>query len=167
MLDIYTLGEEVLREQSEPVTKFDDALRILVDAMADALDEADGVGLAAPQVGVQKRIFLVDTRKGDGLHVFINPEILETSLDQGAYEEGCLSIPGVYHDVIRPLGVTIQAQDIHGKAFVVKADGLLARAIQHEYDHLNGVLFIDHLSEEDRTQVIKAYEKRQKVRRRH
>ncbi|MGD9926910.1 MAG: peptide deformylase [Sphaerochaeta sp.] len=165
MLDIYTLGEEVLREKCQKVTEFDNALRILVDAMFDTMDEADGVGLAAPQVGVTKRLFVIHIR-GEEKRAYINPQIIETSIETSTDEEGCLSIPGVWHDVQRPARVTVQAQDVEGKVFQVKADGLLARALQHENDHLNGVLFIDRLSDEEREKMIQAYEKRNKSQRR-
>ena len=163
MLDIYTLGDDVLRTPTEEVTVFDSALRMLVDAMFDTLVEADGVGLAGPQVGVSKRIFVVDLRKGEGSkYVFINPVITETSVEEGVYEEGCLSIPGLYHDVVRPLKVKVQAQDADGKYFNVDADGLLARVIQHENDHLYGKLYIDHLDEKEKEKLEKLHFKRQK-----
>ncbi|MGE4584777.1 MAG: peptide deformylase [Sphaerochaeta sp.] len=164
MLDIYTLGEEVLTEKCQPITKFDSGLRVLVDAMFETLTEADGVGLAAPQVGVGSRLFVINIQ-GKERRAYVNPQILETSIETETAEEGCLSIPGVWHDVQRPARVTVQAQDLEGKAFTVKAEGLLARAIQHEYDHLNGVLFIDRLDEEERGKMVKAYEKRTKGRR--
>ena len=162
MLDVYTLGEEVLREKAERVTVFDNALAIFVDAMFETMGESDGIGLAAPQVGVPSRLFVVDTRKPGERLVCINPEIIETSEDQGVYEEGCLSIPGVYHDIIRPLRITMQAQDITGKPFITRAEGLLARVMQHEYDHLNGVLFIDRMEEKEREALVAAYERRKK-----
>jgi len=161
MLDIYTLGDEVLTEKCQPVTKFDDALKILVDAMFETMAEADGVGLAAPQVGVNSRLFVIHIQ-GQEKRAYINPQIIETSIETDTAEEGCLSIPGVWHDVQRPARVTIQAQDTEGKVFTVKAEGLLARAIQHENDHLNGVLFIDRLDDEEREKMVKAYEKRTK-----
>lgn len=161
MLDIYKLGEDVLRTKCEKVTKFDDALRILVDAMYDTLEEADGIGLAGPQIGVEQRMFIVSLSDGTR-KAFINPEILETSVETCPYEEGCLSIPGVYHDVIRPKEVKVYAQDEFGKAFTLNATGLLARVIQHEYDHLDGKLFIDRLSEEDREKVVGQYNKKAK-----
>lgn len=164
MLDIYTLGEEVLREKAANVTVFDNALAIFVDAMFDTMEEADGIGLAAPQVGVTKRLFVVDTRRPGEKLVFINPEIIGTSEQQGLHEEGCLSIPGMYYDILRPLEVTMQAQDIEGKSFVTRASGLLARVIQHEYDHLNGVLFIDRMDEEAREKLVVSYQKRNKRR---
>ena len=120
MLDIYTLGDDVLREECKDITEFGDAIRMLADAMIDTLDEADGVGLAGPQVGVSQNIFVVHIR-GEKPLVFINPVITETSIETGVYEEGCLSIPGVYHDVTRPMAVTIQAQDVNGKHFTIKA----------------------------------------------
>ena len=160
MLDICKLGEEVLREPTENITVFDSALTLLVDAMFDTMIEADGVGLAAPQVGISKRLFVVDTRRDGERIAFINPEIIETSDDSVPYEEGCLSIPGVYHDVMRPSRVTINAQDVKGKHFTIHAEGLLARAIQHENDHLHGKLFIDRLDEKEREKLVAQYEKK-------
>ncbi len=165
MLDICVLGDELLREECSDITEFDDALRMLADAMVETLDEADGVGLAGPQIGVPKKIFAIHLR-GEEPIIFINPSIVATSIEEGPYEEGCLSIPGVFHDVIRPLRVTIQAQDVSGKAFTIEADGLLARAIQHENDHLHGKLYIDHLDEKEREKVVRAYEKKNRMRRR-
>ncbi len=167
MLDIYTLDDEVLRQDTEKVTVFDPALSCLVDAMFDTLEQADGVGLAAPQVGISKKIFIVDLRKGDeGKYVFINPEIIQMSIEEGPYEEGCLSIPGFYREVIRPLCVTIQAQDVRGKHFTLDASGLLARVIQHENDHLNKILFIDHLSAEEKERIEKAFRKKNRKKKR-
>ena len=154
MLDIYTYGDEVLREECSDITEFDDSVRMLADAMIDTLDEADGVGLAGPQVGVPKKLFVVHIR-GEEPIVFINPSITETSIETGVYEEGCLSIPGVYHDVIRPVKVTIQAQDVKGKPFTINAD-----------DHLHGKLYIDHLDERERDKVIRSYEKKNRMRKR-
>jgi peptide deformylase len=153
-----------LREKAEKITVFDNALAIFVDAMFETMAESDGVGLAAPQVGVPSRLFVVDTRNPGEKMVFINPEIIETSQEQGVYEEGCLSIPGMYHDVIRPLKISIQAQDIKGKPFVLHAEGMLARVIQHENDHLNGVLFIDRIEEVEREKLVASYKRRQKRR---
>ena len=163
MLDIITLGDDVLRTECSDIKEFDSALRMLVDAMYDTLEEAAGVGLAGPQVGVSEKLFVVHIPGGEKL-AFINPEIVETSIEEGPYEEGCLSIPGVYHDVIRPLKVTVQAQDVNGKPFTVKADGLLARVIQHENDHLHGKLYIDHLSDKEKEKMIRIYEKKNKKR---
>ena len=149
MLDIMKLGEEVLREKCTPVTEFDDGLRILIQAMYETMEEADGIGLAAPQVGVDKRFFVVGLPDGTKKE-FINPQITGTSVETSPYEEGCLSLPNVYHEVIRPSKVIVSAQDMNGNPFTLKASGLMARVIQHEYDHLDGVLFIDHLSDEEK-----------------
>jgi len=165
MLDIMKLGDEVLREKCKPVTEFDDALRILIQAMYETMEEANGIGLAAPQVGVDKRFFVVGLPDGTKKE-FINPRITGTSVETSPYEEGCLSLPEVYHEVIRPSKVIIEAQDMNGNPFTLKASGLMARVIQHEYDHLDGVLFIDHLSEEEKGKVVRAYEKKSR-RRRH
>ena len=161
ILEIVKIGEEVLREKCTPVKEFDSSFRMLTEAMLEELIEADGVGLAAPQVGISQRFFVVDIRDGKK-YVFANPEIVETSIEEGPYEEGCLSIPGVYHDVVRPLKIKVQARDENGKLFNLSADGLLARVIQHEYDHLEGKLFVDHLNPEEREKLLKAYEKKQK-----
>lgn len=170
MLDIYTLGDEVLKTKCQKVTKFDHSLELLEQAMYETLAEADGVGLAGPQVGVEQRIFVVEVPEERIKMTFINPEIIETSVEVGPYNEGCLSIPGLSHEVIRPKEVTVYAQDAHGKAFTIHADGLFARVIQHENDHLDGKLYIDRLSEEDRAHMIAMYERRnserKKVRRR-
>ena len=159
MLDIMKIGEEVLREKCTPVTEFDDGLRILIQAMYETMEEADGIGLAAPQVGVDKRFFVVGLPDGTKKE-FINPQITGTSVETSPYEEGCLSLPNVYHEVIRPSKVIVSAQDMNGNPFTLKASGLMARVIQHEYDHLDGVLFIDHLSEEEKSKVVRAYEKK-------
>ncbi len=163
MLDIYTLGEEILKERCKPVKTFDSALRILIDAMFTTMEEAQGVGLAAPQVGVDQRFFIVNI-PDFGKKVFVNPQITATSVEEECAEEGCLSIPGLWHEVRRPAEITVQAQDEWGKAFTLSADGLLARAIQHENDHLNGVLFIDRLDAEDKEKMERAWQKRAKRR---
>ncbi len=165
MLEIVTIGEDILREKAKPVTSFGSELKLLVDAMFESMDDDDGIGLAAPQIAVGKRIFVTHP-KDDEPRVFINPEIVETSQEVVAYEEGCLSVPGVYSEVVRPSGITIQAQDLQGKAFVLKASGMLARVIQHEYDHLNGVLFVDRIPEDRRERLLKAYEKKHRPRKR-
>ena len=164
MLDIIQLGDEILREKCTEVTKFDDSLRMLVEAMIETMDEADGVGLAGPQVGVTERLFVVHVPK-EAPMAFINPIITGTTLETGVYEEGCLSIPGMFHDVVRPLGVTVQAQDVTGKIFRIKATGLLARIIQHENDHLDGTMFIDHLTESEKNKIIRGFERRNLLKR--
>ena len=154
----------MLREECKDIKVFDSALKMLAEAMIDTLGEADGVGLAGPQVGIPEKIFVVSIPEEEPL-VFINPEIIETSIETCPYEEGCLSIPGMYHEVIRPRRIRIQAFDADGKAFTLDADGLLARAIQHENDHLHGKLYIDYLPEGEREKLLRLYEKKSKARR--
>ncbi|ADK80781.1 peptide deformylase [Sediminispirochaeta smaragdinae] len=158
-MKILTLGNELLRERTATVAEVDESIRRLADDMIVTMHEDDGVGLAAPQIGVLKRLFVCHVR-GDVPRVFINPEIIGTSQEQVRYEEGCLSIPGIYADVLRPESIQVQAIDENGKAFKLAAEGLLARVIQHEMDHLKGVLFIDHLEERKRRRLLKLYEKR-------
>ena len=165
MLDIITFGDYVLREQTERITDFGPEIRVLADAMIEAMRSERGIGLAGPQVGVLKKIFVVDLPEEQQARVFVNPEIIETSPELVSYEEGCLSIPGMYSEVMRPAAVAVQAQDVQGKRFTVRADGLLARVIQHENDHLNGVLFIDRIPESERERIEKLYAKRSKRKR--
>lgn len=134
-------GDEVLRRTSRPVDSFDKRLHQLLDDMADTLEEHNGVGLAAVQVGILKRVFIVDL--GEGVTEFINPRIMESSGEQVG-PEGCLSYPGEYGIVSRPNHVRITAQDRYGKWFEAEGDELYARAVFHENDHLDGVVFKDH-----------------------
>ena len=142
ILDIVKLGEESLRQPSIPVAEVSDEIKQLAEDMFDTMIEADGVGLAAPQIGKNIRMFVL-IADDDVRRVFINPQIIKTSEETGPYDEGCLSIPQVYETIERPLRVTVQAINEKGKAFTLDADGLLARIIQHENDHLDGVVFID------------------------
>jgi peptide deformylase len=160
MLEILTLGSEVLRRKCATIAVFDKKLEDLAIAMINAMHISDGIGLAGPQVGVEKRIFVCHIPDDDP-RIFINPEVIGTSQDQSPYEEGCLSIPGVYSDIIRPQSITLQAWSLEGKPFKMEVDGLLGRVIQHEIDHLKGVLFIDHLTEKKRQRVVSQYEKHQ------
>ncbi|MGL5379782.1 peptide deformylase [Clostridium sp.] len=137
-------GDEALRKTCKPVEEITNRTLTLLKDMAETMYEADGVGLAAPQIGILQRIFVIDVYDDEGLRVFINPEILEMSGSQLG-EEGCLSIPGELADVDRANYVKVKAFNEHGEEFVLEATELLARAIQHENDHLNGVLFIDHV----------------------
>jgi peptide deformylase len=157
MLSIVTIPDPVLRLEAEPVTDIDASIRELTDQMFVALQEAQGIGLAAPQVGRSLRLFIVYI-KTDTPRVFINPTILETSLETIKHEEGCLSIPGVYADVVRPEAIQVQAWNEKGKPFSLSADGLLARVILHEYDHLKGVLFPDYLPKRRREKIWSKFE---------
>lgn len=161
MLEILTLGNDILRKKCATVAVFDEKLDTLLDAMVVSMREGNGIGLAGPQVGVEKRLFVCQVPDRDPM-VFINPDIIGTSEEVLPYEEGCLSIPGIYGDVIRPSWIKVQAWNVLGKPFTLEADGILARVIQHEMDHLKGVLFIDHLNEKKRLRLLKSYEKRMK-----
>jgi len=140
--NIRKYGDDVLRKKCREVDQIDERLLTLIEDMKETMYEADGVGLAAPQVGVLKRLFVVDI--GDGPLVFINPEIIETSGSQ-IDEEGCLSLPGETQEVMRPNYVRARALNEKGEEFEIEGEELLARAILHEYDHLNGTLFIDRV----------------------
>ena len=142
ILEITKLGEDILRQKAQPVAEVNDEIRKLADDMIETMIEANGVGLAGPQVGKSLRIF-VAMADDDVKRVFINPQIIKTSEEVGDYEEGCLSIPQVYETITRPVQVTVQALNEKGRPFTLEADGLLARIIQHEYDHLDGILYID------------------------
>lgn len=133
-------GDPALRKVSRAVLNFDERLAQTLDDMLDTMREADGVGLAAPQIGVLRRYCIVDV--GDGLIELVNPVIIEKSGVQNE-QEGCLSIPGNYKTTVRPMSVTVRAQDRHGNTFTVSGEGLKARALCHEIDHLDGILFID------------------------
>jgi methionyl-tRNA formyltransferase len=136
-MEIVFLGDPILRRQSEPVKEIDGALQEFVNAMIEAMHVGRGIGLAAVQVGTLARVFVTHV-PDDEPRVFINPQIVETSVEQWKYEEGCLSIPGLNADVVRPAGVKIQAWSPKGKPFTMDVEGLLARVVQHEYDHLDG-----------------------------
>ncbi len=145
---IVKYGQEVLERAAEPVTGFDSDLEKLVADMLETMYAANGVGLAAPQIGVSKQLCVIDTSVGEDPAqklVLVNPVILSTEGKQ-VQEEGCLSLPDFRADTARPLKATIRAQDVRGNEFTMSGEGLLARAFCHEIDHLNGVLFIQHLS---------------------
>ncbi|BCZ48085.1 peptide deformylase 1 [Clostridium gelidum] len=139
---IRQFGDDVLRKKCREVDEIDDRLLTLIEDMKETMYEYDGVGLAAPQVGILKRLFVIDI--GEGPLVFINAEIIETSGSQ-IDEEGCLSLPGELKEVMRPNYVRARALNEKGEQFEIEAEELLARAILHEYDHLNGTLFIDRV----------------------
>jgi peptide deformylase len=149
---IRIFGDPVLKRPAAPVSQFDGSLATLVDAMYETMYEAPGVGLAAPQVGVQRRFFVYDV--GDGPHVLFNPEVVEAT-GEWDYEEGCLSLPGLAFDIVRPRLVTVQGQDLDGNDVVVQGDELLGRVFLHEIDHLDGVLMLDRLDRADRKRALR------------
>ncbi len=145
---IVIYGDPVLREVSQPVGTVDGEIKDLVSALTDTLKKASGLGLSAVQIGVLKRVFIINLSAVDineTLRVFINPEIIETS-GEAELEEGCLSFPGLYQRIVRPARVKVRATDLDGNRFEMAAKGMVARAILHEYDHLEGKLFVDYLS---------------------
>lgn len=159
-MKVLYLGEQSLRQPSKTIEHIDEELRTLIRDMFITMDTDKGIGLAAPQIGKNIRLFIV--KIDDGVErVFINPQIIATSERQCSYEEGCLSIPKMYASVIRPESVTVQYKDMDGRRKTMEAGGLLARVIQHEYDHLEGILFIDRLSEEERGELIERFTQRQ------
>lgn len=141
---IRIFGEEVLRKKSRPVLEFNERLWTLLDDMAETMYDANGVGLAAPQVGILRRVVVIDV--GDGLVELINPKVVMVAGKQNG-SEGCLSYPGKYGMVERPMKVVVQAQDRFGNTFTIKGKELLARALSHEIDHLNGILYTDLATE--------------------
>ncbi len=159
---IITLPDPKLRLVSRKIERIDDSLRRLIDDMIETMHEAPGVGLAAIQVGEPIRVLVVDVAKKDeppDPQVFVNPEIVWSSEERATYEEGCLSIPEYYAEVERPASVRVRALDRDGKLREILAEGLLATVLQHEVDHLDGVLFIDHISRLKRDRVIKKFQK--------
>ncbi|OWK26449.1 peptide deformylase [Rhizobium yanglingense] len=162
------LPDPVLRQVSKPIERVDADLKRLADDMLETMYDAPGIGLAAIQVGVPRRILVIDvSREGEEKQpqVFINPKIVKSSDERSVYEEGCLSIPDYYAEVERPATVSVEYLDRDGKAQTVEADGLLATCLQHEIDHLNGVLFIDYISRLKREMVIKKFTKARSRRR--
>jgi peptide deformylase len=160
--EILILPDKRLRQVSQPVKKIDAGIRTLVEDMFASMYDAPGIGLAAIQVGAPKRVVTMDLAKKEdprNPQVFINPEILWASEEKATYEEGCLSIPEYYGDVERPAQVKVKYLDLEGKPQEIEANGLLATCLQHEIDHLNGVLFIDHLSKLKRDRVLKKFTK--------
>ena len=152
--EIRTYGDPVLKSTALEIQKIDDKLVRLTDEMFDIMYDAPGIGLAAPQIGVQKKLFVYDI--GDGADVLINPEIVEAS-GEWVYEEGCLSIPGLYVEMIRPKEVLLKGINLDGEEITVEADELLSRLFQHELDHLNGVLMFDRMTPEQRVEAMAEY----------
>lgn len=145
VFEIKKYGSECLRVKSEPVQKIDEEIKKLLDDMVETMHEAKGVGLAAPQIGVNKRVFVIDIGD-DKVRKVINPEFIEMSEEVEQNEEGCLSVPGIYKGVKRSVKVKIKYLNENGEEVVEEAEGLLSRAFQHEYDHLDAVLFVDKIS---------------------
>jgi peptide deformylase len=149
---IRVFGDPVLKQRAKEVADLDGKLARFVETMYDTMYGAAGIGLAAPQVGVQKRIFTFDT--GEGPQVLVNPEIAESN-GEWAYEEGCLSIPGFHFEIVRPKLVTITGVDLEGNEVVIEGDELLGRVFQHELDHLDGVLMLDRLDADERKRALR------------
>lgn len=151
---IRLFGDPVLKQTAAPVAELDGALAKLVNAMYTTMYEARGAGLAATQVGVQRRFFVYDVNDETGPHVIVNPEIVEQT-GEWTYEEGCLSLPGLAFEIVRPKVVTVQGMDIDGKEIVIEGDELLGRVFLHETDHLNGVLMLDRLDRQQRKEAMR------------
>src|SRR6201992_3906827 len=163
---ILTAPDPRLKAVSTPVAKVDSAIRSLVDDMIESMYAADGIGLAAVQIGVPKRVIVIDLDQKEGKknpRAFINPKITWASEEMAVFEEGCLSVPEIWDDVERPARIRCEYLDLDGKKVELEADGMLATCLQHEMDHLNGVLFIDHLSRLKRSMLLKKLTKAKKL----
>jgi len=162
---ILTEPDPILRKKCEPLEKVDTDIKKLMDDMLETMYAAPGIGLAAVQVGILKRLVVIDISKGEEKKkpiFLINPQIMHQSKETSVYEEGCLSLPGQFAEIERPAECTIKYIDYNGKEKDLKADGLLATCIQHEVDHLNGILFIDYLSKLKKDMIIKKLVKQKK-----
>jgi peptide deformylase len=163
---ILTAPDPRLQAVSTDVEKVDAEIRKLVDDMAESMYAADGIGLAAVQIGVPKRVIVIDLDQKEGKknpRAFINPKITWASEEMAVFEEGCLSVPEIWDDVERPARIKAEYLDLDGKKVELEADGMLATCLQHEMDHLNGVLFIDHLSRLKRSMAIKKLTKAKRL----
>ncbi len=164
--EILTAPDERLRLVSEPVLTVDDELRRLMDDMLETMYAAPGIGLAAIQIGVPKRAIVMDLSGAEDdpdPRYFVNPEVVKSSEETTPYEEGCLSVPEYYEEVERPVHCTVKYLDYHGNPQILAAEGLLAVCIQHEIDHLEGVLFVDHISRLKRERILRKLKKEQKL----
>jgi peptide deformylase len=157
MLDIVKWPDQQLKKHSVVVPDINADIQTLVSEMLEAMSAGKGVGLAGVQVGRLLRLFVTKV-PNDTPRVFINPDILETSIEMEPFEEGCLSIPGIYTDVIRPSSVRVQAWNLKGRPFTLSVEGYLARVIQHEFDHLNGIVFLDRIDQKKRQRLLVEYE---------
>ncbi|MCE3251735.1 MAG: peptide deformylase [Cellvibrio sp.] len=164
LLPILEFPDPRLRTVAKPVTEVDDNIRRLIDDMFETMYHAPGIGLAASQINVHKRVVVIDVSEDKSQPlVFINPEIDVLDAELNEYDEGCLSVPGFYETVVRPGHIRVKALDATGKAFEMEPQGLLAVCIQHELDHLNGKLFVDHISPFKRTRIRAKLEKKHKA----
>ncbi|MFP5412164.1 MAG: peptide deformylase [Gammaproteobacteria bacterium] len=164
VLPILKYPDPRLNRVAKPVREVDDRIRQLVRDMAETMYAAPGIGLAATQVDVHERVIVIDVSEAhDELRVFINPEIVGESLDRKVYEEGCLSVPGVYDEVERPDRVTVRALNERGEPFELKCEGLLAVCIQHEIDHLDGKVFVQYLSRLKQNRIRTRMQKAERV----
>ncbi|MEM6538152.1 MAG: peptide deformylase [Pseudomonadota bacterium] len=164
--EILIVPDPVLREVSNPIDGVDGAARTLMDDMLETMYDAKGIGLAAIQIGVPKRVIVMDLAGEDEEpqpKFFVNPVLSDFSEEKGVYQEGCLSIPGHYDDVERPVSCTVDYLDYEGNEVQENAEGLFATCIQHELDHLNGVIFLDHLSRLKRDRILKKLKKEQRM----
>ncbi len=159
-MEIRTYGDPVLRRRAEPVERIDEGIKKICEKMVETMIRADGVGLAAPQIGISKRIIVLDV-EGE-FHILINPELVETSEEMEEFTEGCLSVPGVSATVKRSAEATVIGTRLDGSQIKITGRGLLARAIQHEIDHLEGRLFIDRLTPARRQSIRKEYERKRR-----
>ena len=160
ILEIIEFPDPRLRTTAKAVKEVNESIQSLVKDMLETMYEAPGVGLAATQVNVHKRVMVIDvSEERDQPLVFINPQVEVLADETGEYEEGCLSVPGFYETVIRPLKIRVKALDAEGKAFELEPEGLLATCVQHELDHLDGKLFVDYLSPLKRQRIRKKLEK--------
>ncbi|MCK4570844.1 peptide deformylase [Candidatus Bipolaricaulota bacterium] len=157
IMDIRTFGDSVLRRKAETVAVIDDDIRGICQLMVEVMIRENGVGLAAPQIGISKRIFVLDV--DDEFHILINPELVELSEEVVETKEGCLSVPGVDAVVTRSTRAVVEGLNLNGEHVRLEGEGLIARAIQHEMDHLNGNLFLDQLSTARRQSLIKEYQR--------
>ena len=152
--EIRVFGDPVLRKVADEITDIDGALVGVVEDMLDTMYAEPGIGLAAPQVGIQRRLFVYDLQDESGAHAIVNPVITE-SRGEWEYEEGCLSVPGLHWDIVRPKEIHLTGYDLDGDEVSIEADELLARLFQHEMDHLDGVLLVDRLDKETRKAAMK------------
>lgn len=161
-MDIRTYGDPALRRKAKPIQVIDAEVRDICQLMVEVMIRENGVGLAAPQIGISKRIFVLDA--DDEFHILINPELVELSEEVKEFKEGCLSVPGVDAIVTRSARAVVEGLNLNGENVRLVGEGLIARAIQHEMDHLNGNLFLDQLSTARRQSLIKEYQRAKRER---